>query len=154
MVGGATRLTGPMGGRWSHSTDWPDGLMELIRISDGCVKWNFEMKLLVASGCCVGLTCVVLSLGEYRNPKTYLSMEGVLWVEGKMRLNPEIAVWCLLVSPSDNVGIDQFRDRSPVSSSCLSFRRRSLERVERRWKVNGGVKEDLVIGGLVSRQQM
>ena len=61
-------------------------------------------------------------------------MEGVLWVEGKMRL----IVWCVLrVSPSDDVG---FRDSSLVSSSCLSFKRRLLERADRRWKGNGGVK--------------
>ena len=60
------------------------------------------------------------SIENTETQKTYLSMEGALWVEGKMRLNPEIAVWCvLLVSPSDNVGIDQFRDSSLVSSSCL-----------------------------------
>ena len=46
-------------------------------------------------------------------------MEGVLCVEGDH---------------------DELRDISLVSSSCLSFRRRLLERAERRWKVNGGVK--------------
>ena len=45
-------------------------------------------------------------------------MEGVLCVEGDH---------------------DELRDISLVSSSCLSFRRRLLERAERRWKVNGGV---------------
>ena len=25
MVGGASRLSGPKGGRWGHSSEWPEG---------------------------------------------------------------------------------------------------------------------------------